>query len=175
MTAPRFASTAALHTRRQTATPVVDRATFVVFVVSSQRYAVPAESAERVLRAAPTHAGGALVVDYRGRLVPVINLRAALLALPLDCEASLQRTLVFSVQDVLIAARVDAVTEVVTIEAAEVRPVASTSPDRVPAGVRGQFALHGDIVWVLDMLRVVRTVYEGVSSPTVPGARPSRS
>ncbi|MBL0171900.1 MAG: chemotaxis protein CheW [Gemmatimonadaceae bacterium] len=175
MTAPRFRSTAAFTLRQRQAVPAIDRATFVIFSLGGQRFAAPAEAVERVLREVPSGAGGQIVVEFGGRQVPALNLRQTL------CEAAGvrttgaagpphgepialgQRTLVFSVRDVLVAAAVDAVYEVATIDAALVKPVNPETALQVVSSshvIRGQFVRHDHNVLVLDMLRVVRAVYD---------------
>ncbi|MEQ1691394.1 MAG: chemotaxis protein CheW [Gemmatimonas sp.] len=180
MTAPRFRSTAAFTMRHRQAAPIIDRATFVIFSLDGQRYAAPAESVERVLRQTPSGEHGARVVEHAGQQVPIIDFRAALGgatssraseagSAPDVRPAAGQRTLVFSVQDVWIAATVDAVYEVATIDAALVRPlepVVAFSESTMPRAVRGRFVRHDQEVQVLDMLRVVRAVYEATHHAT---------
>lgn len=182
MTAPRFRSTAAFTMRHRQAAPIIDRATFVIFSLDGQRYAAPAESVERVLREAPSGEHGPPVVEHAGQQVPIIDFRAALGGTPpLSSRASEagaalgvhpsagQRTLVFSVQDVWIAATVDAVYEVATIDAALVRPlepVVAFNESVTSRAVRGRFVRHDQEVQVLDMLRVVRAVYEATHPAT---------
>lgn len=160
MTAPRFRSTLALGTRKRRATVHVDRATFVVFGLGAQRFGVPVESVERVLRhEAPRDVGDPdglpAQVSHDGRTVPVLALAPVL---GVSDAGVMTRVLVFSVQTVWVAALVGIVHEVATINAADVRPV----PDDIGAvaGARGCFARHGHDVIVLDMLAVIRAVYE---------------
>lgn len=174
MTAPRFRSTAAFTMRQRHTAPAIDRATFVIFSLGGQRYAAPAESVERVLRHAQSEAHALSLVEHNGRQVTVIDLRDVLqhASRELSCDESGhappmggspppsrsmalgQRTLVFSVQDAWVAATVDAVYEVATIDATLVRPVEAAT-----AVVRGRFVRHDHHVLVLDLLRVVRAVY----------------
>ncbi len=176
MTVPRFRSTATFTMRQRHVAPVVDRTTFVIFSLGGQRFAASAESVERVLRNASADANGPATLEHRGQQVPVIDLRDALRPALRDALATSgvpsrvasmapgQRTLVFSVQDQWVAATVDAVYEVATIDAALVQPVAASAPngDAPPRlAVRGQFSRHDQVVLVLDMTRVVRAVYEG--------------
>lgn len=182
MTAPRFRSTAAFTMRQRHTAPAIDRATFVIFSLGGQRYAAPAESVERVLRYAQSEAHALSLVEHNGRQVTVIDLRDVLqhASRELSCDESGhappmggspppsrsmalgQRTLVFSVQDAWVAATVDAVYEVATIDATLVRPVEAESDLRTVAPtavVRGRFVRHDHHVLVLDLLRVVRAVY----------------
>jgi len=160
MTAPRFRSTLALGTRQRRRAVPVDRATLVVFSLGAQRFGVPVECVERVLRHevsrdvadpadAPAH------VSHGGRSVPVVTLAQALGVLD---AGAMSRVLVFNVQTVWVAALVGAVHEVATINAADVRAVSDESAS--VAGARGCFTRHGQDVIVLDMLAVIRAVYE---------------
>ena len=175
MTAPRFRSTATFTIRKRHVAPVVERTTFVIFSLGGQRFAASAESVERVLRNASAEGNGPTTLEHRGQQVPVIDLRDALRPALRDAIAASgspsrvasmapgQRTLVFSVQDQWVAATVDAVYEVATIDAALVQPIATGSSNGdAPArlAVRGQFSRHDQVVLVLDMSRVVRAVYE---------------
>lgn len=169
MTAPRFLSTAAFTRRHRLRGPQVDRATFVIFSLHGQRFASPVESVERVLRnassgSAPSNGAAVTSVGHGGRRVPLIDLRAALgLARAGSVDQSVERTLVFTVHGAWVAATVDAVYEVATIDASLVQPLAPPSADTPaarPDAARGRFVRHDQEVLVLDMVRVVRAVYE---------------
>ena len=173
MTAPRFRSTAAFSRRHRQA-KIVDRATFVIFSLHGQRFAAPVESVERVLRGAPSHEAGMTSVEHSGRRVPMLDLRAALGFIPKAASArGLERTLVFAVHGAWIACAVDAVYEVATIDASTVQLFAAagandgatrddaTPPDAMrPNAARARFTRHEHEVLVLDIARVVRSVYE---------------
>lgn len=166
MSVPRFRSTAALSIRQRQAAPTVDRATFVLFSLGGHRFAAPVTVVERVLR------GGAVMNDahvadghvaYAGRQVPVLDLRRAFgEASAVPSTLGTRRLLIFSVQAVWIAAEVDAVQEVATIDASDVEALAANAEHVV--GARGRFRRHGHDVTVLDMLRVVRAVYDAMRS-----------
>jgi chemotaxis signal transduction protein len=163
MTAPRFRSTAAFSRRNRQA-KIVDRATFVIFSLQGHRFAAPVESVERVLRGAPARDRGMAVVEHGGRRVPLLDLRTVLgfarEELPLQRH---ERTLVFTVQGAWIACAVDAVYEVATIDASTVELFATsaTGDDSArPEAARARFSRHEHEVLVLDIVRVVRAVYE---------------
>jgi chemotaxis signal transduction protein len=176
MNMPRFRSTAALSVRQRRAAPAVDRATFVLFSLGAHRFAAPVTLVERVLRARPDHAGStdtgaadanAAIADahiaYAGRQVPVLDLRLAFGDGATRVSArGTRRLLIFSVQAVWIAAEVDDVQEVATIDASAVESVPVEAAHVV--GARGHFHRHGHEVIVLDMLRVVRAVYDVMRS-----------
>lgn len=161
MSMPRFRSTASLSVRQRQVAPTIDRATFVLFSLGEHRYAAPVTLVERVLR------GGAVGADahvtYAGRQVPVLDLRLAFGDVPAGpSPLATRRLLVFSVQEVWLAAEVDAVQEVATIDASAVEALAADVEYVV--GARGRFQRHGHDVIVLDMLRVVRAVYDAMRS-----------
>ena len=162
MTAPRFRSTAAFSRRHRQA-KIVDRATFVIFSLHGQRFAAPVESVERVLRGAPSADTVTETVEHNGRRVPVLNLRSAL-GFTAEATATERsgRTLVFTVQSAWIACDVDAVHEVATIDASTVELFAPAIADEAtrPDAARARFTRHEHEVLVLDIVRVVRSVYE---------------
>ena len=103
---------------------VVEKRQLVIFRVGDQQYAADVFSVERVLRwtapraipNVPAWLDG--VIDYGGRAVPVIDLRTRFdLAVSASREQS--RILVFTLGESWIAATVDAVDEVATVEARE--------------------------------------------------------
>ena len=163
MTAPRFRSTAAFSRRHRQA-KIVDRATFVIFSLQGQRFAAPVESVERVLRGAPASDAVMASVEHSGRRVPLLDLRRALGIIGrIASTVRHQRTLVFTVQGAWIACAVDAVYEVATIDASTVELFATTAThdDSVrPDATRARFLRHEHEVLVLDIMRVVRSVYE---------------
>ncbi len=161
MTMPRFRSTAAFSTRQRPAVPHVERATFVVFSLAGRRLAAPVEAVERVLRQAAAPSSAERHVVHAGRHVPLIDLRPAFgVPSPAPDDAS-RRLLIFSAQGVWLAAEVDAVHDVATVDASSVESLGMTGHDAMTlVGARGRFVRHGHEVIVLDMLRVVRAVYQ---------------
>ncbi len=163
MTVPRFRSTAALSTRQRRSTTQVDRATFVVFALGDRRFGVPVESVERVLRhdqglIADASDAGLGHLTYRERQVPILALEPAL-ALPAAATPdAATRVLVFTVHNVWVAALVRTVFEVAMVDASLVTPL--DTAEVAVVGARGRFARQGAEVIVLDMLAVVRAVYE---------------
>lgn len=179
MSTPRFRSTAALSVRQRRTAPHVDRATFVVFTLGAHRLAAPVESVERVLRppARPvaqspdaqgidTRDRGASTVGYSGRAVPVLSLETGLCLPASGASSAARRTLILQVHDVLVAAEVDAVLEVVTIDVAAVEGIDEAGA--ALTGARGRFVRHGHEVIILDVLRVVRAVYVVTQQVTEP-------
>ena len=101
----------------------VERAQLVVFRVGADRYAADVYSVERVLRFqqprpipnVPAWLVG--VIGYGGRAVPVIDLRTRF-DLPAATDTEHTRILIFTLETGLVAATVDCVDEIVTVDAA---------------------------------------------------------
>jgi len=118
--------TAALHSTTPAAAPV-ERSQIVTFRVGEELFAADIFAVERVLRFTaprpipnvPAWLEGA--IDYRGRVVPVIDLRARF-ELPASPARASGRILVVVSGTEWIGAIVDAVDEVVTITADELAP-----------------------------------------------------
>ena len=142
------------------AAAAVDRATLVTFTVGEDTLAAPVESVERVVRFAPPSPIPGMpdwlegVIDYRGVMVPVIDLRRRLGRDRLTTGAS-KRVVVFNTKPDWLAAIVDAVTEVVTVDASAIAP-----PPSLVRGLSGAYLLgmvkHRDqVVLVLDVAKVL--------------------
>ena len=160
MTIPRFRSTAAFTLRSRTAPPTVDRATFVLFSLGGERFAAPVEAVERVLRPCSLPVGLTTTVAHAGRQVPLLDIRTTLGIAPSGDRSAGARMLIFTVQQVWIAAEVDAVYEVATLDASLVNgmPAARDDGRPWPVGSRGLFTRHEQQVIVLDMARVMMQV-----------------
>ncbi len=147
----RFVSTAMFATRRRNVS-TVERATFVSFSIGDRRLAGPVELIDRVLRPAAS----APHVTYDARELPYADV-ASLLALTLgDGPASLRRVLVAHVNDAWWALPVDAVHEVISIDASEVVPIPVDHPDAHRTGVVATYTRGGATVLVLDLARLLR-------------------
>jgi purine-binding chemotaxis protein CheW len=104
--------------------PVVERKQLVTFRVGEQQYAADVFSVERVLRwtapraipNVPAWLDG--VIDYGGRVVPVVDLRTRF-DLPVATARDGARILIFTTGESWIAATVDAVDEVATVDATD--------------------------------------------------------
>jgi chemotaxis signal transduction protein len=169
MTVPRFRSTAAFALRARSKASVVERATFVTFSVGGRRFAAAVESVERVLRGSVSGSGGDATggamttqVHYAGRAVPLVHFAERL---GLDARPSASsRVLVLNVANGWLAAVVDAVHEIATVDAASIS-LAGISPALVAdgtegaiaacAGARGTFHRDGREVLVLDVARAL--------------------
>ena len=142
------------------AAAAVDRATLVTFTVGSDTLAAPVENVERVLRyVAPAKIPGMPdwldgVISYRNVMLPVIDLRKRLGRGAAVSDVG-TRIVVFNTQPEWLAAIVDAVTEVVTVDASTI-----TAPPPLIRGLSGAYLLgmvklKGQVVLVLDAAKVL--------------------
>ena len=140
--------------------PVVDRRQLVTFRVGADLYAADVFSVERVLRYQPPRAIPNVpawldgVIDYGGRVVPVIDLRTRF-DLPVALNREQSRILVFGVDEQRIAAIVDTVNEVATVDAAELE-----EPPAIFRGLARQYVRalvrRGDqVIVVLDIAQLL--------------------
>jgi purine-binding chemotaxis protein CheW len=134
----------------------------VTFRLGDDLFAADIYSVERVLRwQAPTQIPNVPdwiegVIDYQGRVVPVISLRQRF-ELPAREVANETRILVLNAGGEWIAATVDAVLEVASLEASGVQP-----PPTLFRGIAGEYlkgiARRGDkLVIFLDVERLLST------------------
>ncbi|MEO7362111.1 MAG: chemotaxis protein CheW [Gemmatimonadaceae bacterium] len=142
------------------ATAAVDRATLVTFTVGRDTLAAPVESVERVLRyVAPSPIPGMPdwlegVISYRNVMLPVIDLRKRFGRSGATSGVG-TRIVVFNTQPEWLAAIVDAVTEVVTVDASTIAP-----PPPLVRGLSGAYLLgmvkhREQVVLVLDAAKVL--------------------
>ncbi len=138
----------------------VDHATLVTFAVGRDLLAAPVESVERVLRwelPAPLPQFPAWlegVIPHGGRMVPVVDLRRRFGRVNHEETAS-TRIIVFAVGTEWLGAVVDAVLDVITVDAAGI-----AAPPSVVRGLSGQYLLgltsrEGRVVLVLDVGRLL--------------------
>jgi chemotaxis signal transduction protein len=137
---------------RHRAVSTVERATFVCFSIGDQRLAGPVELIERVLRPARDAAS----IVCAGRVLPFTDIASPLGLVRGDGAAALRRVLVVQVNDEWRALPVDAVHDVVTVDARDVRPLPTDHPDAHRAGAIATFARGGSTVLVLDLVRLLR-------------------
>jgi purine-binding chemotaxis protein CheW len=138
--------------------------TLVGFIVGDVRYAVPIarvkEIANPIAVVALPHAPHAVlgVADYRGDVVPVVDLRVRF---GLSVTETTRRTkwIVVEVSGRLIALVVDSVTEVFGTAGTDLRPAPSVGGHDV-RGIEGVTTHEGGLVFVLDTAR-----FRDVSEP----------
>jgi purine-binding chemotaxis protein CheW len=139
---------------------LADATRIVTFRVGAELFAADIGSVERVLRYEPSRAIPNVpawiegVIDYQGRVVPVIDLRRRF-ELPAGAPAAQTRMLVLATGQELVAVIVDAVLDV--------RPLEDTGLAEPPAFFRGLAAEYlrglarrdGELVVVLDAERLL--------------------
>lgn len=132
----------------------------VVFRLADALFAADVFAVERVLRHTPPRpipdvpAWVAGVVDHRGRVVPVIDLRARF-ELPAEPPRPGTRLLVLHADGELVGVIVDAVTEVATVEAAEIEPPPPLFRGLAGEYLRGLVRRPAGLVVVLDIARLL--------------------
>jgi purine-binding chemotaxis protein CheW len=143
-----------------TAAPLLQQ--IVAFRLGTDQFAADVFSVERVLRyVAPraipdVPAWLAGVVDYQGRVVPVIDLRARF-ELPPRAPQPETRILVLHVDGEWIGMIVDAVTEVAAVDPAAVQPPPPLFRGLAGAYLRGVVRRGDALVVVLDTTRLLGT------------------
>lgn len=146
-----FKSTAMFAVRRRAVT-TVERATFVCFSIGEHRLAGPVELIDRVLRPSTD----APSVSCDGRVLPYADL-ASPLGLTLGRGAvALRRVIVAHVNDQWWALPVDAVHDVISVDASDVLPLPADHPDAHRTGAIATFVRGGSTVLVLDLVRLLR-------------------
>lgn len=146
-----FKSTALFAVRRRAVT-TVERATFVCFSIGAHRLAGPVELIDRVLRPSTDTPS----VSFEGRLLPYADLASPLGLVLGGGAVGLRRVLVAHVNDAWWALPVDAVHEVVSVDASEVLPLSVGHPDAHRSGAIATFTRGGSTVLVLDLVRLLR-------------------
>ncbi len=134
----------------------------VTFRLGDELFAADIFSVERVLRYTPptpvpnVPAWIEGVIDYQGRVVPVINLRKRfeLPAAPVPADA---RILVLTVEDEWVAATVDGVLDVTVLDAGRLAPPPSLFRGLAASYVRGIVRRAERLVVLLDVGRLFST------------------
>jgi purine-binding chemotaxis protein CheW len=159
--------------------------TLVGFSVGDVHYAVPISGVKEIANpisvVALPHAPHAIlgVADYRGEVVPVVDLRARF---GLAAAAVTRRTkwIVVEVRGRLVALVVDSVTEVFGTAGADLRPAPPLAGDDV-RGIEGVTTHEGALVFVLGTERfgdliaplAVASLRPGSASASLPGGADS--
>ena len=134
----------------------------VTFRLGDELFAADIFSVERVLRYAPptpvpnVPAWIEGVIDYQGRVVPVINLRRRfeLPAAPVPADG---RILVLAVEDEWVAATVDGVLDVSALEPSRLAPPPTLFRGLAASYVRGIVRRADRLVVFLDVARLFST------------------
>jgi purine-binding chemotaxis protein CheW len=132
----------------------------VVFKVDQAEYVLPAaevlqletyEGATRV-PGAPAHVAG--LVQIRGRVVPVVDLRARF-GLPAVEPTLESRLLLVAVEDRVVALLVDTAREVLAVAPADVQPPPRLMSDRSAGFVRAIARVGGRLLMLVDTRKVI--------------------
>jgi purine-binding chemotaxis protein CheW len=154
-----------VFTRTAPAHVASDHATLVTFSVGGDLLAVPVESVERVLRWVPPSPLPQLpawldgVIAHSGRMVPVVDLRRRF-GRETIAATTTTRIIVFAVGADWLGAVVDAVLDVISVDATRI-----TAPPPVVRGLSGQYLLgltsrDDRVVLVLDAARLLSSTEE---------------
>jgi purine-binding chemotaxis protein CheW len=143
------------------AAPVeVDRVQLVTFALDTERYGLPITCVHEILRVgaitrvphAPPHVRG--VMNVRGRLLPVVELRTVLGLTPLDVGFD-SRVVMIEVGPTLIGLLVDRVGYVVAIARSAIERPQPELLDKRKDCIAGIAALGEGIIVVLDIARAL--------------------
>ena len=139
-----------------------DRTQIVTFRVGDDLFAADVHSVERVLRYVKPRAIPNVpawiegVIDYRGRVVPVIDLRQRF-ELAEGESGTATRILVLAVGSEWVGAVVDAVFEVASVALGDVAPPPTLFRGLAGEYLRGVVRRDGQLVVLLDVARVLST------------------
>jgi purine-binding chemotaxis protein CheW len=131
----------------------------VVFMVGSEEYAVEIARVQEIIRyAAPRPVSGARpgvegLINLRGKLIPVVDLRRVLGSDGLRAETA--KIVVVEIGDSTLGMEVDDVSEVLTVETAD----CESAPDGTAAGLGADVIdavvkLEGRLLVILDLDRM---------------------
>ena len=142
--------------------PAAERRQLVTFRVGADLYAADVFSVERVLpyvapRAIPNvPAWLDGVIEYEGRVVPVIDLRTRF-DLPVAPNREQSRILMFSVDEQRVAATVDTVNEVATVDARDLEEPPAIFRGLARQYVRALVRRGEQVIVVLDIAHLLNS------------------
>lgn len=161
----------------------IDRATLVLFSAGRTLVGAPVESVERVLRGgtvqplAEAHALVVGVVEHAGRAVPVLDLSTRLaedgthVASTGDAD---RRTLVIARGSSWFALEVDAVHEIMAVDATRIQRCVTAPDTPVVPHVLGELQLEDRIVRVLNVARLLTAAeWQAVAEVHATSGRPA--
>jgi purine-binding chemotaxis protein CheW len=157
------------------ATEKSGRTQLVVFRVGDDRFAADIFAVERVLRFTaprpipnvPAWLEG--VIDYGGRVVPVIDLRMRF-ELPAAASRESARILVVVAGEEWIAAIVDGVDEVITVTAAQLEPPPPLFKGLAKQYLRALVRRHDHVIVALDVAQLLTAREQVILEQVVTGA-----
>ncbi|MFN8557075.1 MAG: chemotaxis protein CheW [Dehalococcoidia bacterium] len=140
----------------------------VVFDLASESYGVDISHVQEIIRppaitavpCAPEYVEG--VVNLRGRVIPVINLRNRF-GLPTAERGRSSRIVVLEIGGHTIGAAVDAVTEVLRVPQSAVEAPGATLAGPETAHLRGIAKLDERLIILLDLERIVETIAQATN------------
>jgi purine-binding chemotaxis protein CheW len=136
--------------------------TWVGFEVGGVTYALPIQYVREIIRPLPMqvlpHASATVigVIDHRGDVVPIVDLRLRFRATQTHGLAH-TRWVIANWQGRLIGLVVDRVTEVFPLKEADARPVPDLGYGREALGITAAYAYGGRLVFTLDVESVTQT------------------
>ncbi len=147
---------------------------YVLFRLGDEQYGLPIEVVSSIIRweqATPVpHAPAAVegVINLRGRVIPVVNLKRRLLDAPFEAGPT-ARIVVAEGEGGPVGLAVDAANEVATIDLAEVKPAPETALSRETVEAFEGVANHGGrLVILLNLDRALpRSEYGDVTAQEV--------
>jgi purine-binding chemotaxis protein CheW len=133
---------------------------YVSFTLGSGCYCIPVDQVLQILRhenllevpKAPPFVEG--VINIRGSIIPVVNLRQRLEIAPEQREKKKERIVVTQLENRSYGLAVDDVREIVEIEDAEIQPEAASLFGARAAFIRGIAQRNETLYLVLDLPRV---------------------
>lgn len=148
---------------------------YAAFLVAGRQFAVPAADVAEVLRdgrvntvpRAPDSLAGLL--NLRGRIVPVIDLRKRL-GLPPHAEPTCPATvhLVLQATEEWCSLLVDEILDVVEIADTAFEPVVAQQPTDATDATRAVHAGQDGLLYLLDVKQVLRPMNRSRPSPSLP-------
>jgi len=140
-----------------------EQAQIVTFALGADQFASDVQGVERVLRYQPPRpipnvpAWVAGVIDYGGRVVPVVDLRARF-GLASQAATGAERVLVFDVAGEWIATVVDSVLDVSVLRDGELEPPPTLFRGLAGDYLRGIIRRRGQLIVVLDAARLLSSI-----------------
>lgn len=150
----------------------------VGFVVGDVVYAVSIGSVREIVNPVPLtelpHAPPAVagVMDHRGEVVPVVDLRARF-GLPPSHDPRRAKWILIDVEGRSIGLAVDRVTDVFGTGSAEVKPAPELGRGDDQRGIVGVTKYEGSLVFVLDVARF-DVITQSMRPPSLPALKEAR-
>jgi purine-binding chemotaxis protein CheW len=146
-----------------------DMLQFVTFTLNEEEYAVDILSVQEINRIieitrvpnAPPHVEG--VINLRGKVIPVINLRRKF-GFPETEHRDSSRIIIMDIRGITTGVIVDAVSEVLRIPSSIVEPSPPMSSEENARYIKGLAKLDNRLIILLDIDRLVDDVEENIET-----------